>query len=167
MSNAYPDSVLIREVGPRDGFQNEPEGIATDDKVRLIGMLVDAGLRRIEVTSFVRADVIPQLSDGAEVLSRIEPRDDVAYSVLIPNRKGLENALAQRERFQEANFFLSASETHNRKNVNRSVDESLADLEETIGEAVAAGIRCEGVISVSFGCPYEGDVPVDRVLDIV
>src|SRR5688500_14730158 len=97
-----PESVKIREVGPRDGFQNEPEVIATDDKVRLIAMLAGAGLRRIEVTSFVRTDVIPQLADGAEVLSRIEPRDGVAYSVLIPNRKGLENALAQRERFQEA-----------------------------------------------------------------
>jgi hydroxymethylglutaryl-CoA lyase len=166
MSDGYPDSVNIREVGPRDGFQNEPEVIATDDKVRLIGMLAEAGLKRIEVTSFVRPDVIPQLSDGAEVLSRVEPRDGVAYSVLIPNRKGLENALAQRDRFQEANFFLSASETHNRKNVNRSIEESLADLEGTIGAAVAEGIRCEGVISTSFGCPYEGDVPVDRVLEI-
>ena len=166
MSDGYPDSVRIREVGPRDGFQNEPEVIATDDKVRLIGMLAGSGLRRIEVTSFVRPDVIPQLSDGAEVLSRIEPRDGVAYSVLIPNRKGLENALAQRDRFQEANFFLSASETHNRKNVNRSIEESLEELGRTIMEAAAAGIRCEGVISTSFGCPYEGDVPAGRVMEI-
>jgi hydroxymethylglutaryl-CoA lyase len=166
MTEPLPESVSVREVGPRDGFQNEPEVIPTADKVRLIGMLADAGLRRIEVTSFVRADVIPQLSDGADVLSQVEPRDGVAYSVLIPNRKGLENALEQRDRFQEANFFLSASETHNKKNVNRSIEESLADLEGTIGEAVAAGIRCEGVISTSFGCPYEGEVPVARVLEI-
>src|SRR5829696_2933411 len=166
MAEQLPKAVRIREVGPRDGFQNEPEVIPTEEKLRLIGMLADAGLRRIEVTSFVRPDVIPQLSDGAEVLSLVEPRDGVAYSVLIPNRKGLENALARRDRFQEANFFLSASETHNRKNVNRSVEESLADLEGTIGEAVAAGIRCEGVISTSFGCPYVGDVPVDGVLEI-
>jgi hydroxymethylglutaryl-CoA lyase len=166
MSRPLPDSVRIREVGPRDGFQNEPEVIPTADKVRLIGMLADAGLKRIELTSFVRADVIPQLSDAAEVLAAVEPRDGVAYSVLIPNRKGLENALEHRNRFQEANFFLSASETHNRKNVNRPVEESLADLEGTIGAAVDAGIRCEGVISTSFGCPYEGEVPVDRVLDI-
>ena len=162
----YPARVRIREVGPRDGFQNEPETIPTDDKVRLIGMLADAGLERIEVTSFVRADVIPQLADGAEVLEAIEPREGVAYSVLIPNRKGLENALPYIERFQEANFFLSASETHNRKNVNRSIEESLADLEGTIKAASRAGLRCEGVISTSFGCPYEGEVAPGRVFEI-
>jgi len=165
MAEGLPKSVRIREVGPRDGFQNEPEVIPTEEKVRLIGMLSDAGLRRIEVTSFVRPDVIPQLADGGEVLSRFEPRDGVAYSVLIPNRKGLENALEMRDRFQEANFFLSASETHNRKNVNRSIAESLADLEGTIGAAAEAGLRCEGVISTSFGCPYEGEVPPERVFE--
>jgi hydroxymethylglutaryl-CoA lyase len=166
MPEQLPKTVRIREVGPRDGFQNEPEVIPTEEKVRLIGMLGDAGLKRIEVTSFVRPDVIPQLADGAEVLSRFEPRQGVAYSVLIPNRKGLENALPLRDRFQEANFFLSASETHNRKNVNRSIAESLADLEGTIGTARDAGLRCEGVISTSFGCPYEGEVPPDRVFEI-
>jgi hydroxymethylglutaryl-CoA lyase len=166
MAEELPNRVRIREVGPRDGFQNEPEVIPTEEKVRLIGLLADAGLKRIEVTSFVRPDVIPQLADGAEVLSRMEPRGGVAYSVLIPNRKGLERALEQRDRFQEANFFLSASETHNRKNVNRSIAESLADLEGTIGAARDAGLRCEGVISTSFGCPYEGEVPQDRVFEI-
>ena len=166
MAPSLPDQVRIREVGPRDGFQNEPEVIPTAEKVRLIGMLADAGLKRIEVTSFVRPDVIPQLSDATEVLAAIEPRDGVAYSVLIPNRKGLENALPWIERFQEANFFLSASETHNRKNVNRSVAESLADLEGTISAASRAGLRCEGVISVSFGCPYEGKVAPERVFEI-
>jgi hydroxymethylglutaryl-CoA lyase len=161
-----PKSVRIREVGPRDGFQNEPEVIPTEEKIRLIGVLGDSGLRRIEVTSFVRPDVIPQLADGAEVLTRFEPRQDVAYSVLIPNSRGLENALKLRDRFQEANFFLSASETHNRKNVNRTIAESLADLEGTIGTARDAGLRCEGVISTSFGCPYEGEVPPDRVFEI-
>ena len=166
MAAALPDQVRIREVGPRDGFQNEPEVIQTPDKVRLIGMLADAGLKRIEVTSFVRPDVIPQLSDATEVLSALEPREGVAYSVLIPNRKGLENALPLIERIQEANVFLSATETHNRKNVNRSVEESLADLEGTVSAASRAGLRCEGVISVSFGCPYEGEVPPDRVFEI-
>ena len=109
MASELPKSVRIREVGPRDGFQNEPEVIPTEEKVRLIGLLGEAGLKRIELTSFVRADVIPQLADGAQVLTRFEPLDDVAYSVLIPNRKGLENALPMRDRFQEANFFLSAS----------------------------------------------------------
>jgi hydroxymethylglutaryl-CoA lyase len=164
--NELPKSVRIREVGPRDGFQNEPEVIPTEEKVRLIGKLGDTGLKRIELTSFVRPDVIPQLADGEEVLTRYEPRDGVAYSVLIPNRKGLDRALPLRDRFQEANFFLSASETHNRKNVNRSTSESLEDLEGTIGVAREAGIRCEGVISTSFGCPYEGDVPQDRVFEI-
>ena len=117
--------VAIREVGPRDGFQNEPEVIATDDKVRLVEMLARTGLRRLEVTSFVRADVIPQLADGAEVLRRADIPDDVAATVLIPNERGLDNALELRDRFQEVNLFLSASETHNRRNVNRSVEESL------------------------------------------
>jgi hydroxymethylglutaryl-CoA lyase len=166
MADALPSAVRIREVGPRDGFQNEPEVIPTEEKVRLIGLLADSGLKRIEVTSFVRPDVIPQLADGAEVLQRFEPRDGVAYSVLIPNRKGLERALEQRDRFQEANFFLSASETHNRKNVNRSIAESLADLEGTVGGAREAGLRCEGVISTSFGCPYEGQVTQERVFEI-
>jgi hydroxymethylglutaryl-CoA lyase len=166
MAGEFPTNVRIREVGPRDGFQNEPEVIPTDEKVRLIEMLSETGLGRIEVTSFVRPDVIPQLADGGEVLSRMEPRDGIAYSVLIPNRRGLERALEQRDRFQEANFFLSASETHNQKNVNRTIAESLADLEGTIGAAVDAGLRCEGVISTSFGCPYEGEVPQDRVFEI-
>jgi hydroxymethylglutaryl-CoA lyase len=158
--------VSIREVGPRDGFQNEPEVIATDDKVRLVEMLARTGLRRLEVTSFVRADVIPQLADGAEVLRRADIPDDVAVSVLIPNERGLEGALEVRDRFQEVNLFLSASETHNRKNVNRSIEESLSGLERVIERARAEGLRCEGVISVAFGCPYEGDVPRERVLAI-
>src|SRR5256885_2521786 len=168
--------VKIREVGPRDGFQNEPEVIATADKVRLIDMLARTGLRRMEATSFVRADVIPQLADAREVLRRIDPPDEVSISVLIPNEKGLDNALRVRadpggpagarsrvrDRFQEVNLFLSASETHNRKNVNRSIEESLSGLERVVERAREAGLRAEGVISVSFGCPYEGDVPEDR-----
>ena len=161
-----PDSVRIREVGPRDGFQNEPEVIATADKVRLIDMLSSSGLSRLEVTSFVRPDVIPQLADAEDVLAAIERPEGVSLSVLIPNERGLERALVQRDRFDEINLFLSASETHNRKNVNRSIAESLSGLERTIELARAEGLRCEGVIAVSFGCPYEGEVPVDRVLEI-
>jgi hydroxymethylglutaryl-CoA lyase len=161
-----PQSVRIREVGPRDGFQNEPEVIATDDKVRLIDALSRTGVSRLEVTSFVRADVIPQLADAAQVLSRIDLREDVAVTVLIPNERGLENALELRDRFQEINCFLSASETHNRRNVNRSIEESLAGLEGVIGRARDEDLRCEGVISTSFGCPYEGRVPAERVFEI-
>ncbi|MGH2960881.1 MAG: hydroxymethylglutaryl-CoA lyase [Solirubrobacterales bacterium] len=160
------ERVSIREVGPRDGFQNEPEVIATDDKVRLIGMLAGSGVRRLEVTSFVRPDVIPQLADAEDVLRRIERPEDVSYSVLIPNERGLERALGLRDRFDEVDLFLSASETHNQKNVNRSIAESLEGLRRTIARARTEGLRCEGVISVAFGCPYEGEVPAERVLGI-
>jgi hydroxymethylglutaryl-CoA lyase len=164
--SVLPQSVRVREVGPRDGFQNEPEVIATVEKVRLIGMLADAGLRRMELTSFVRPDVIPQLADAEEVLASYERREGVAYSILIPNERGLERALAHRDRFDEVNLFLSASETHNQKNVNRSIAESLEGLERVIAGARGEGLRCEGVISTSFGCPYEGEVPPERVFGI-
>jgi hydroxymethylglutaryl-CoA lyase len=161
-----PPEVRIREVGPRDGFQNEPEVIATDDKVRLIDMLAATGLPRLEVTSFVRPDVIPQLADAEEVLRRIRRPDGVSYSVLIPNERGLERALELRDRFDEVNVFLSASETHNRKNVNRSIAESLEGLARTVERARSEELRCEGVISVAFGCPFEGEVAPDRVFGI-
>jgi hydroxymethylglutaryl-CoA lyase len=118
------------------------------------------------VTSFVRPDVIPQLADAEQVLEAVERPEGVSYSVLIPNEKGLERALAHRDRFDEVNLFLSASETHNQKNVNRSIEESLSGLEKVIERAREEGLRCEGVISVSFGCPYEGEVPPDRVFEI-
>ena len=163
----FPSNARIREVGPRDGFQNEPEVIATVDKVRLIAMLGAAGLRRIELTSFVRPDVIPQLADAEEVLR----------SVRAPRRGRLLGPDPERARARaRARPCASAStrstsssprrETHNRKNVNRSVAESLAGLERVIERSIAEGLRCEGVISTSFGCPYEGEVPVDRVLEI-
>src|SRR4051795_1642891 len=160
------ETVNVREVGPRDGFQNEPEVIASADKVRLIDMLARTGLRRLEVTSFVRADVIPQLADARKVLGAIDPPEGVALSVLVPNERGLDNALELRDRFDEVNLFLSASETHNRKNVNRSVEESLAGIERVVARAREARLRWEGVISTSFGCPYEGHVPLERVLEI-
>ena len=161
-----PPAVRIREVGPRDGFQNEPEVVPTDAKVRLIDMLARTGLTRLEATSFVRADVIPQLADAGEVLGRIDVPEGVSVSVLIPNERGLDAALEHEGRFQEINVFLSATETHNRRNVNRSVEESLSGLERVLGRAREAGLRCEGVISVAFGCPYEGHVPPDRVFAI-
>jgi hydroxymethylglutaryl-CoA lyase len=161
-----PAHVRIREVGPRDGFQNEPEVVPTEAKLRLIELLGATGLKRIEVTSFVRPDVIPQLADAEAVLEGVRLPPDVAASVLIPNERGLERALSHRDRFHEINGFLSASETHNRKNVGRSVDESLAGLTRVIGRARDEGLRCEGVISTSFGCPYEGRVPREKVLRI-
>ncbi len=186
-----PRSVHIREVGPRDGFQNEPEIIPTERKVELIDLLARTGLRRLEVTSFVRPDVIPQLADAEEVLAQIDVPEEVSLSVLVPNERGLERALQVRETlaarrsagssaerrprpafdetrpaFDEINVFLSASETHNRKNVNRSVEESLTSLEKVLPRARARGLRCEAVISTSFGCPYEGRVAPERVLEI-
>ena len=158
--------VRVREVGPRDGFQNEPEVVPTEDKVRLIEALGRTGLRRMELTSFVRADVIPQLADAREVLEAVELPESVERSVLIPNERGLDHALELRERFDEVNVFLSATETHNRKNVNRSVDESLSGLAKVLTRARDAGLRCEGVISVAFGCPYEGHVEPQRVFEI-
>lgn len=161
-----PDAVAIREVGPRDGFQNEPEVIPTDEKVRLVDLLSASGLRRLEVASFVRPDVIPQLADGAEVLARIQRREGVRFAALIPNERGLERALDQRERFDEASFFCSASETHNRRNVNRKIEESLRGIEAALATARAERLGCVGIIATSFGCPYEGRVPAERVREI-
>jgi hydroxymethylglutaryl-CoA lyase len=177
---ALPSAVRVREVGPRDGFQNEPEVIATERKIELIDALARTGVRRLEVTSFVRADVIPQLADAAQVLAGIDVPAHVSVSVLIPNERGLDVALELRERiaadasgagrarpaFDEINVFMSASEPHNRKNVNRSIAESLAGVQVVLGRARAEGLRCEGVISTSFGCPYEGHVEPGRVLEI-
>jgi hydroxymethylglutaryl-CoA lyase len=163
--DAVPDPVRIREVGPRDGFQNEPELLSTDDKLALVGRLMRSGISRIELTSFVRADVIPQLADAAELLERLEPVAGVSRSVLIPNERGLDAALEHRDRFDEVSVFLSASETHNRKNVNRTVAASLDGLRRVLGRAGDAGLRRVAVIATSFGCPYEGEVPVGRVIE--
>jgi hydroxymethylglutaryl-CoA lyase len=161
-----PRSVDIREVGPRDGFQNERETIATADKVALIDRLARTGLKRIEITSFVRASVIPQLADANEVLTATDVPPGVARSVLVPNAAGLDRALALREHFEEVGVFLSASEEHNRRNVNRTVKQSLTDLAGVIARAREAGLRVEAIIATSFGCPYEGVVQRARVLAI-
>src|ERR1700720_80565 len=161
-----PAEVRIREVGPRDGFQTEPEVIPTELKTELIDALARTGVRRLEVTSFVRAEVIPQLADAGEVLDGIDVPAGVSVGVLVPNARGLDAALEHRSRIDEINVFMSASETHNRKNVNRSIEESVSGLELVLGRAREAGLRCEAVISTSFGCPYEGPVAPERVLAI-
>ena len=163
---SLPAAISLREVGPRDGLQNEPEIVATADKIALIDHLARTGLRRIEITSFVRADAIPQLADADEVLAGIDVPAGVSRSVLVPNSRGLDHALQLRDRFEEVGVFLSASETHNLRNVNRSVSASLDSLGRVIDRARAAGLRVEAVIATSFGCPYEGAVPRERVLDI-
>jgi hydroxymethylglutaryl-CoA lyase len=166
MAARLPARVRIREVGPRDGFQNEPELVSTVDKLRLIELLGRSGLRRIEVTSFVRADIVPQLADAEEVLASLALPPGVEAAVLVPNERGLERALAFADRLHQVSGVVSASETHNRRNVNRSVAESLAELERVIARARSAGLRAGAVISVSFGCPYEGPVPAERVYEI-
>ena len=160
------ERVTVREVGPRDGFQNEPERIDTADKIRLIDALARTGLKRLEVASFVRPDVIPQLSDAIDVLNGIDVPDDVALAVLVPNERGLETALEHRDRFDEVLVFLSASETHNRKNVNRPIADSLAAIERMLPRIKDAGLRPMASIATSFGCPYEGHVPQDQTLGL-
>ena len=161
-----PSHARIREVGPRDGFQNEPEQIPTEDKIRLIDALCRTGLQRVEVASFVRADFIPQLADAADVLTGIDPPPGVALTVLVPNERGLDTAMEHRERFHEVLVFLSASETHNRRNVNRPIADSLAAVERMLPRIKAEGLRPLASIATSFGCPYEGHVPPERVLEL-
>ena len=167
LPSGLPATVQIREVGPRDGFQNEPETIPTAKKIELIDQLMRTGVKRLEATSFVRADVIPQLADAVEVLHGIDVPDDVSISVLVPNERGLDNALPHRDRFEEIGVFCSASETHNKKNVNRTIEESLAGIDALVPRALAEGIAVEAVIATSFGCPYEGHVDPEKVFGIV
>jgi hydroxymethylglutaryl-CoA lyase len=159
-----PESISVREVGPRDGLQNE-DPVPTDAKVELIDALSKTGVGRIEAVSFVHPRAIPQMADADEVWSRVHRNKDVRYSALVPNLRGAERAIAAG--FPEIEVVVSASDTHNRKNVNRSTAESLDDIEQIIALAHQRGITCQVIVSTAFGCPYEGDVPVDRVLWVV
>jgi hydroxymethylglutaryl-CoA lyase len=159
-----PESISVREVGPRDGLQNE-DPVPTDAKVELIDALSKTGVGRIEAVSFVHPRAIPQMADADEVWSRIHRNEDVRYSALVPNLRGAERAIAAG--FQEIEVVVSASDTHNRKNVNRSTAESLDDIEAIIALAHQRGVTCQVIVSTAFGCPYEGDVPVERVLWVV
>jgi hydroxymethylglutaryl-CoA lyase len=161
--NPLPSAVSIREVGPRDGLQNEAP-VPTADKVRLIDALSQTGLRRIEAVSFVHPRAIPQMADAADVWRLMTRSPTVRYSALVPNLRGAERALAAGVRELEA--VVSASETHNRRNVNRSTADSLADIGELVTVAHAGGAEVQVVVSTAFGCPYEGDLPVDRVVDV-
>ncbi|MEW2444423.1 hydroxymethylglutaryl-CoA lyase [Micromonospora marina] len=160
----FPDSVSIREVGPRDGLQNE-EPIPTDAKVRLLDALSRTGVRRIEAVSFVHPKAIPQMADADEVWQRAEKVDGVRYSALVPNTRGAQRALAAG--FTEIEVVVSASDTHNRRNVNRFTDESLDDIAELIDLLHGAGATAEVIVATSFGCPYEGDVDPRRLAAIV
>jgi hydroxymethylglutaryl-CoA lyase len=155
-----PDRVSVYEVSPRDGLQNERATVPLRAKVRLIDALAAAGLARIEITSFVSPKWIPQLADADEVAEHCRPPEGVRFSALCPNPKGLVRARAAG--MQEIAVFVSASETHNRKNVNKSVAETLEAFEQTIGPAREARMRVRGYVSTVWGCPYEGTVDPER-----
>ncbi|RSM59674.1 hydroxymethylglutaryl-CoA lyase [Actinoplanes sp. ATCC 53533] len=158
------DTVSIREVAPRDGLQNE-EPIPTDHKVRLIDALSGTGVRRIEAVSFVHPKAIPQMADADEVWARAWHNPEVRYSALIPNTRGAQRALAAG--FREIEVVVSASDTHNRRNLNRSTEESLDDITGLIPLIHAAGAKVEVIVATSFGCPFEGDIDPKRVASIV
>jgi len=151
-----PDKVVICEVGPRDGLQNEPANVPTVGKVRLVEALAEAGIRRMEATSFVSPKWIPNLADAEDLLARVRRRTGVIYAALIPNLKGLERATAAK--VDEVVIFLSASESHNRKNINKSIAQALDTYREVVARAKPTGFRVKAALSTCFGCPYEGDV---------
>jgi hydroxymethylglutaryl-CoA lyase len=157
-----PTHVTIYEVGPRDGLQNEARQVPTADKIRFIDSLVAAGIRDIEITSFVSPKWIPQLADAAEVARGVHRPPGVRMSALVPNRRGLDTALASG--MKEIAVFLSASETHNKKNVNKTIAETITAFEEVIPIARAANVPVRAYVSTVFGCPYEGDVDPERVV---
>jgi len=159
-----PASAAIVEVGPRDGLQNEAASLGAPDKVRLIEALVAAGLGRIEIGSFVKREWIPQLADTDEVARRLPRAPGVTYSALVPNRHGLERALEAG--LGEVAVFLSASETHNQKNANKSIDASLEVFADIVPAARARGVAVRGYLSTVWGCPYEGHVPPEQSLRI-
>ncbi len=159
-----PYYVEIKEVGPRDGLQNEPVKISTEDKIEWIHLLNKTGLSYIEVTSFVRPDWIPQLSDALEVMQKINRKKDITYAALVPNMRGLERALSVN--VDEVSVFMSASETHNKKNINKTISETFPVLAEVVSEAVKEKKRVRGYISTVFICPYEGKIAPEQVLQV-
>ncbi len=161
---AYPEQVSVFEVCPRDGLQNEPEYIAREKKIELVDRLADAGCRHIEVTSFVHPRWVPQMKDARQVFQGIGKKTGVVYSALVPNKKGLELAIAAG--LEEVVTIVSASESHNSKNLNLSVGESLAEIEKINRLAEGAGVRVRSYIATSFGCPMEGHVEVEKVAEI-
>ena len=160
----YPAAVRIREVGPRDGIQSEKADVPTSKKVALINALSQTGLRYIEAVSFVSPKAIPQMADAAEVLQKIDRRQGVFFSALVPNRKGAE--LAADAGADGMQVFIAASESYNLSNVRKHVQESIGDVAEVVAVADRARVPVEGTISTAFGCPYEGDVPSERVVQV-
>jgi hydroxymethylglutaryl-CoA lyase len=153
--------VTVTEVGPRDGFQIERDFIPTATKIALINQLVDAGVPVIEFSSFVSPRAVPQLVDAAAVLAGVDRSRSTTLAALVPNAKGAERAAAAG--VDEIRVFVSASESHNRKNVNCSIEESLEGFKDVVRIANNAAIPVEGAIATSFGCPFEGEVPLEQV----
>jgi hydroxymethylglutaryl-CoA lyase len=158
---ARPSKVIVGEVGPRDGFQIERTFIPTETKIELINQLIRAGIPEIEVTSFVSPRAVPQLADAAEVIAGLDRSRGTHFTALVPNAKGAQRAVEAG--IDELRVFVSASESHNLKNVNRTVDQSLEGFEEVARLAHEAGRPVSGAIATSFGCPFEGDVPAEQV----
>jgi hydroxymethylglutaryl-CoA lyase len=156
--------ILIHEVGPRDGLQNEAAAVSTADKIAFVDRLSAAGLQSIEVSAFVSPKWVPQMADAAEVLAGITRRSGTVYSALVPNTRGLERALAAS--VDEVAVFTAASETFSRRNTNQSIEESFTASAEVVRAAHAAGLRVRGYLSTAFGCPFEQDVPVERVIEL-
>jgi isopropylmalate/homocitrate/citramalate synthase len=159
-----PKRVRVVEVGPRDGLQNEKAQIPTAAKIKFIGLLSAAGFGTVEATSFVSPKAIPQLADASEVMAGITRRAGVSYPVLVPNRKGMERALAAGA--QSVAVFTAASETFTQHNINATIAESLENFRQVLEMAHGAGVLVRGYISTVFGCPYEGVVPPARVLEV-
>ena len=161
----HVDSVKVVEVGPRDGLQNEKVTVPTEAKVAFITALGDAGLRTIEAGAFVSPKWVPQMADTAEVYRNIPKDPGVEYPVLVPNMKGLERAIEAGVR--SIAIFTAASESFNKRNINMSIDESFVNYAPVAARAMADGIRMRGYVSTAFGCPYEGEVPPEKVLEVV
>lgn len=159
---SFPQAVSIREVGPRDGLQNEAAWVETDRKIELINALSHTGLKRIEAVSFVHPKAIPQMRDSAEVIAGIERVPGVTYSAIVPNAIGARRAVEAQ--VNEVEIFLSASESHNQKNVRMSVKDSLRAAQEIASILGEAHLPFDAVISTAFGCPYEGDITVEQVM---
>ncbi|HET8726725.1 MAG TPA: hydroxymethylglutaryl-CoA lyase [Alphaproteobacteria bacterium] len=162
--SGLPRRVSVVEVGPRDGLQSEPDWVPTDTKIEIVNGLIDAGIRHLEVTSFVSPRAVPQMRDAAEVLAGIDRSKGAVLTALVPNVKGAERAAVAG--VDAMVVFASASESHNAKNVNRSIASSLDGFKEICRIAGDAGVQVYGAIATAFGCPFEGDVPVGQVVDI-
>ena len=160
-----PTRVTLVDVGPRDGLQNEKQPVEAEHKIELVHRLQAAGLREIEVTSFVSPKWVPQMADNAEVMAGLARRQGVRYSVLVPNMKGLEAALPTRP--DEVVVFGAASEAFSQRNINCSIEESIERFRPVVAQAHAHGLKVRGAISCALGCPYQGEVPLDEVERVV